>query len=76
MMYRRALSDLQDPAPLTWVAADGDRIVGTVRLIPVPYPNGAHRADVSKFLVRRETCGPRPPSCTRTSECREEAQTG
>jgi acetyltransferase len=50
-------SALQAQGPLTWAAYDGDRIVGTVRLIPVPYPNGAHRADVSKFLVRREARG-------------------
>lgn len=52
--WRRAL---QDPGPLTWVARDRDRIVGTVRLVPESYPNGAHRADVTKFLVRREARG-------------------
>lgn len=31
----------------------GDRLVGTVQLIPAPQPNQDHRADISKLLVSR-----------------------
>lgn len=31
----------------------GDRLVGTVQLIPAPQPNQNHRADISKLLVLR-----------------------
>jgi GNAT superfamily N-acetyltransferase len=48
---------LQDPGLLTWVARDGDRIVGTVGLVASSYPTGAHRAEVTKFLVHRDARG-------------------
>jgi acetyltransferase len=50
-------SVLASPSALTWVARDGGRVVGTVRLLPVTMPNGAHRAEVSKFLVHRDVRG-------------------
>ncbi len=34
-----------------FVARDGDRIVGTVQLVPSRMPNQPHRADVAKLLV-------------------------
>ncbi|EWS99723.1 acetyltransferase [Intrasporangium oryzae NRRL B-24470] len=48
---------LDDPDSLTWVARDGDDIVGSVRLLLVTMPNGLHRAEVSKVLVRRSHRG-------------------
>ena len=46
--WRQALAD---QTALTFVARDGGRIVGTVRLLPAPQQNGQHRADVAKLLV-------------------------
>ncbi|WP_245833939.1 GNAT family N-acetyltransferase [Streptomyces aidingensis] len=38
---------------LLWVARDaGERLLGTVQLHPAPMPNGRHRADLAKMLVR------------------------
>ncbi|WP_165987751.1 GNAT family N-acetyltransferase [Streptomyces sp. YIM 98790] len=37
---------------LLWVARDGGRLVGTVQLHLAPMPNGRHRADIAKMLVR------------------------
>ena len=49
---------LGDPGLLTWVARDDDaRVVGTVGLVPAAAVTGAHRAEVTKFLVRREARG-------------------
>jgi GNAT superfamily N-acetyltransferase len=48
---------LRGPDAVTWVARDQGRIVGTVRLLLVTAPNGRHRAEVSKFLVRRDARG-------------------
>lgn len=36
---------------LLFAALDGDRVVGTVQLIPVMHANQPHRADISKMLV-------------------------
>lgn len=35
-------------------AFDGQRIVGTVQLVPAVQPNQPHRADIAKLLVRRD----------------------
>ncbi|GAA1823106.1 GNAT family N-acetyltransferase [Planosporangium flavigriseum] len=49
---------LQDPNSLTWVARDeSGRIIGTVRLLLATQPNGAHRAEVAKLLVHRDSRG-------------------
>jgi len=45
------------PDTLTWVARDGDRVVGCVRLLLVGNPNGTHRAEVAKLLVHRDARG-------------------
>jgi len=43
---------------LTWVARDdGGRAVGTVRLLLAPQPNGAHRGEVAKLMVRGDARG-------------------
>jgi acetyltransferase len=53
--WREALSS---DATLPWVARDDDgSVVGVVQLRPVPYPNGAHRADVAKLLVHSAARG-------------------
>jgi GNAT superfamily N-acetyltransferase len=55
---RRYWADaLGDPDALTLVARDGERIVGTVRLLPATQPNGPHRAEVSKLLVHPDVRG-------------------
>lgn len=36
-------------------AFEGSAIVGTVQVIPAPYPNQSHRADLAKLLVRRSS---------------------
>jgi predicted N-acetyltransferase YhbS len=46
--WRQALADHDS---LTFVARDGARIIGTVRLLPASQQNGQHRADVAKLLV-------------------------
>jgi acetyltransferase len=48
---------LLNPVPLTWVAREQDQIVGSVRLVPESFPSGAHRAEVTKFLVRSDVRG-------------------
>ncbi|MEV4918818.1 GNAT family N-acetyltransferase [Streptomyces tirandamycinicus] len=40
-----------------WVARDGDRVVGTVSAGFTGYPNGRHRAEITKLLVHREVRG-------------------
>ena len=44
---------LADPAVLTWVARRGERVDGTVSLRLDGYETGAHRAEVTKLLVRQ-----------------------
>jgi GNAT superfamily N-acetyltransferase len=44
-------ASLHADGTLTWVARDASSIVGTVQLQPVAFPNGRHRASVSKLLV-------------------------
>jgi GNAT superfamily N-acetyltransferase len=39
---------------LILAAFDGDRIVGTVQLVPAVQPNQPHRADIAKLLVHRD----------------------
>lgn len=46
-----------DPATVTWVAREGEDVVGVVRLSPAGQPNGWHRAEVTKFLVRSSARG-------------------
>ncbi|CRK58413.1 GCN5-related N-acetyltransferase [Alloactinosynnema sp. L-07] len=48
---------LAQPDTLTWVARDGGRVVGAVRLLLVANPNGTHRAEVAKLLVHRDARG-------------------
>lgn len=49
---------LRTSGTFTWVARDATgRIGGCVQLKPVAYPNGLHRADVSKLLVHRSHRG-------------------
>ncbi|MFF1878805.1 GNAT family N-acetyltransferase [Leifsonia sp. NPDC058230] len=44
---------LNDPAAVTWIARDGERILGTITLVRAAYSNGRHRADVIKLMVHR-----------------------
>ncbi|RJQ80478.1 N-acetyltransferase [Pseudonocardiaceae bacterium YIM PH 21723] len=47
-----------DAAAHTWVARENSgRILGVVRLVLAGYPNGSHRADVSKLMVHRDARG-------------------
>jgi GNAT superfamily N-acetyltransferase len=39
---------------LILAAFDGDRIVGTVQVVPALQPNQPHRADIAKLLVHRD----------------------
>ena len=41
----------------TWVARDGQRLLGCVQLLPAALPNGRHRAEVGKLLVHRTARG-------------------
>jgi GNAT superfamily N-acetyltransferase len=52
--WRKALAD---PEALTLVARDGERVVGTVRLLPASQQNGQHRAEVAKLLVHPDARG-------------------
>ncbi|MFD6421857.1 GNAT family N-acetyltransferase [Streptomyces sp. NPDC060198] len=38
-----------------WIARDGERVAGTISLVPALLPNALHRAEVAKLMVR--------PSC-------------
>ncbi|MFV0132539.1 GNAT family N-acetyltransferase [Streptomyces sp. HMX87] len=40
-----------------WVARDGERITGTVSLALPDKPNGRHRAELVKLMVRRDARG-------------------
>ena len=44
---------LADRDLLTWVARDGDQVVGTVSLRLEATDNGRHRAEITKLLVRQ-----------------------
>ncbi|MFE9850458.1 GNAT family N-acetyltransferase [Streptomyces sp. NPDC005576] len=35
-----------------WLARDGERVAGTVSLVPASLPNARHRAEVAKLMVR------------------------
>jgi GNAT superfamily N-acetyltransferase len=41
----------------TWVARDGDRVLGTITLVRAAKRNGPHRAEVIKLMVHREARG-------------------
>lgn len=45
------------PDTLTWVARVDGQVVGTVSLVLAGQPNGQHRADVVKLLVRPDSRG-------------------
>lgn len=47
-------NDLASGVRSMFVAFLGDRIVGTVQLIPATMPNQPHRADIAKMLVHRD----------------------
>ncbi|MFJ6672139.1 GNAT family N-acetyltransferase [Actinosynnema sp. NPDC091369] len=40
-----------------WVARDGGRVLGTVQVRFTDTPNGTHRAEVAKLVVRRDARG-------------------
>lgn len=35
-----------------WIARDGERVAGTISLVPALLPNARHRAEVAKLMVR------------------------
>jgi ribosomal protein S18 acetylase RimI-like enzyme len=47
------LADAERGGRIVLAAFDGDRVVGTVQVIPAVQPNQPHRADVAKLLVHR-----------------------
>ncbi len=48
---------LADPEAETWVARDGDRVLGTISLVRAGKRNGPHRAEVVKLMVHRDARG-------------------
>jgi GNAT superfamily N-acetyltransferase len=48
---------LNDPANVTWIAREGERILGTITLVRAAKRNGPHRAEVIKLMVHREGRG-------------------
>jgi len=48
---------LADPDTQTWIARDGDRVLGTISLVRAAKRNGPHRAEVIKLMVHREARG-------------------
>ncbi|MGN6429033.1 GNAT family N-acetyltransferase [uncultured Leifsonia sp.] len=48
---------LADPDAETWVARDGDRVLGTITLVRASKRNGPHRAEVIKLMVHRDARG-------------------
>ncbi|MBL8669690.1 MAG: GNAT family N-acetyltransferase, partial [Alphaproteobacteria bacterium] len=51
--WRGLAGDVAAGARILLLAEDATGIVGTVQLIPAPYENQPHRADVAKMLVHR-----------------------
>ncbi len=46
-----------DPDAETWVARDGERVLGTITLVRAAKRNGPHRAEVIKLMVHRDARG-------------------
>lgn len=51
-IYWRSVFDQLGPAHCLWVAESEGQLVGTVQLVRCTKPNGRHRAEVQKLLVR------------------------
>jgi ribosomal protein S18 acetylase RimI-like enzyme len=47
------VADAERGGRIVLAAFDGERVVGTVQLIPAVQPNQPHRADIAKLLVHR-----------------------
>ena len=47
-------ADAAEGKRLILAAFDGERIVGTVQVVPAAQPNQPHRADIAKLLVHRD----------------------
>jgi GNAT superfamily N-acetyltransferase len=48
---------LDDPAAVTWIAREGERILGTITLVRAASRNSPHRAEVIKLMVHRDGRG-------------------
>ncbi|KAM0753467.1 acetyltransferase [Meredithblackwellia eburnea MCA 4105] len=52
--WKQFEQEVQDEKRFLWAVKGGDEVVGCVMLVPVWQPNGKHRADVGKLLVRED----------------------
>ncbi|GHJ44297.1 N-acetyltransferase [Catellatospora sp. TT07R-123] len=55
--WRELSAAVADGSHLVWAAYDGDRVVGTVSLVPGRKDNGRHRAELVKLMVHRAARG-------------------
>lgn len=55
--WRARAAPVANGAVVLWVARVGGRVVGTVQLHLTATPNGTHRAEVAKLMVRRDARG-------------------
>ncbi|MBP2338752.1 GNAT superfamily N-acetyltransferase [Saccharothrix coeruleofusca] len=55
--WRGRAAPVADGAAVLWVACVDGRVVGTVQLHLAAMPNGRHRAEIAKLMVRRDARG-------------------
>ncbi|WP_354641373.1 GNAT family N-acetyltransferase [Kitasatospora camelliae] len=55
--WETQLPDLTAGHRQLWIARDGDRVLGTIGLVPERKPNGRHRAEIVKLMVHRTARG-------------------
>ncbi|MDI1461397.1 GNAT family N-acetyltransferase [Catellatospora sp. KI3] len=55
--WRSLAAAVAEGGHLVWAAYDGDRVVGTVSLVPGRKDNGRHRAELVKLMVHRQARG-------------------
>ncbi|MBV1853218.1 GNAT family N-acetyltransferase [Catellatospora tritici] len=55
--WRSLSGAVAEGSHLVWAAYDGDRVVGTVSLLPGRKDNGRHRAELVKLIVHRQARG-------------------
>lgn len=55
--WRERAASVDAGRHLAWMALDGERVAGTVGVVPTTLPNGRHRAEVGELMVRPSARG-------------------
>ncbi|MFE6974506.1 GNAT family N-acetyltransferase [Streptomyces sp. NPDC057682] len=55
--WRERAGAVESGEQRVWIARDGERVAGTVSLAPARMPNGRHRAEIGKLMVRPSARG-------------------